>query len=257
MLDPPAARGTSCMSRCSASRISSARSSTGASSKPAFRALFRGSARTSWGLEVNDYAAEIARVTIWIGEIQWMLGNGYAYRTDPILQKLDNITCCDALMERGAGEQREGTRMAGGGGDRGQPAVPRGQAASDGARRRGRRHPVLGVRRTGSRGSGSRHLLVREVAQQRRARAHEACRVAVDPRHPWRREPSGSRTHQGDGRHLRRFVRPTVGARRSGRARLVRRFRRRHREVAPARRATRGGDPRRLVQRRGPSAAGG
>jgi hypothetical protein len=65
------------------------------------------------GLEVNDYAAEIARVTIWIGEIQWMLANGFAYRTDPILHPLDNITCCDALIDHssmGAPIEREWPR---------------------------------------------------------------------------------------------------------------------------------------------------
>ncbi len=55
------------------------------------------------GIEVNDYAAEIARITIWIGEIQWMLANGFAYRTNPILQPLENITCADAVL--GKGEQ--------------------------------------------------------------------------------------------------------------------------------------------------------
>jgi type II restriction/modification system DNA methylase subunit YeeA len=28
------------------------------------------------GIELNPYAAELARVTVWIGEIQWMLKNG-------------------------------------------------------------------------------------------------------------------------------------------------------------------------------------
>ncbi len=55
-----------------------------------------------FGLETNEYAAEIARVTVWIGEIQWMISNGYAYRTDPVLQQLDNIRCCDSLLDRSA-----------------------------------------------------------------------------------------------------------------------------------------------------------
>ncbi|MFN3612848.1 MAG: DNA methyltransferase, partial [Tepidimonas sp.] len=32
------------------------------------------------GIEVNPYAAELARVTVWIGEIQWMLKHGYEIR---------------------------------------------------------------------------------------------------------------------------------------------------------------------------------
>ena len=52
------------------------------------------------GIEVNDYAAELARVTIWIGQIQWMLSHGFSYRTNPILQPLDNIECRDAILDR-------------------------------------------------------------------------------------------------------------------------------------------------------------
>lgn len=51
------------------------------------------------GIELNDYAAELARVVIWIGEIQWMLSNGFAYLRDPILRPLDNIECRDALLD--------------------------------------------------------------------------------------------------------------------------------------------------------------
>jgi hypothetical protein len=38
------------------------------------------------GLELDPYAAELARVTVWIGEIQWMLRNGYPVATQPILK---------------------------------------------------------------------------------------------------------------------------------------------------------------------------
>jgi hypothetical protein len=50
------------------------------------------------GIELNEYAAELARVTIWIGEIQWMIHNGFGYLRDPILQPLDNIETGDALL---------------------------------------------------------------------------------------------------------------------------------------------------------------
>ena len=49
------------------------------------------------GIEVNPYAAELARVTIWIGELQWMLENGFAAAKDPILKPLDQIECRDAI----------------------------------------------------------------------------------------------------------------------------------------------------------------
>jgi len=50
------------------------------------------------GIELNPYAAELARVTVWIGEIQWMLAHGYALRRDPILQPLDHIENRDAVL---------------------------------------------------------------------------------------------------------------------------------------------------------------
>jgi hypothetical protein len=52
------------------------------------------------GIELNPYAAELARVTIWIGEIQWMLNHGFAYRTNPVLSPLDSIATKDALLDR-------------------------------------------------------------------------------------------------------------------------------------------------------------
>jgi type II restriction/modification system DNA methylase subunit YeeA len=51
------------------------------------------------GIELNPYAAELARVTVWIGEIQWMLTHGYALRRDPILQPLDHIENRDAVLQ--------------------------------------------------------------------------------------------------------------------------------------------------------------
>jgi hypothetical protein len=51
------------------------------------------------GIEVNPYAAELARVTIWIGEIQWMLRNGFAYLRNPILRPLHAIETRDALID--------------------------------------------------------------------------------------------------------------------------------------------------------------
>jgi hypothetical protein len=50
------------------------------------------------GIELNPYAAELARVTVWIGEIQWMLSHGYQYRKDPILAPLDHIENRDAIL---------------------------------------------------------------------------------------------------------------------------------------------------------------
>ncbi|MHB9148529.1 MAG: class I SAM-dependent DNA methyltransferase [Thermoleophilia bacterium] len=52
------------------------------------------------GIELNPYAAELARVVIWIGEIQWMLSNGFAYLREPILRPLQSIECRDAVLDR-------------------------------------------------------------------------------------------------------------------------------------------------------------
>ena len=51
------------------------------------------------GIELNPYAAELARVVVWIGEIQWMLANGFAYLRDPVLRPLDNIRNADAILD--------------------------------------------------------------------------------------------------------------------------------------------------------------
>ena len=50
------------------------------------------------GIEVNPYAAELARVTVWIGEIQWMRRNGFDVSRNPILKPLDMIECRDAIL---------------------------------------------------------------------------------------------------------------------------------------------------------------
>ena len=50
------------------------------------------------GIEINAYSAELARVTVWIGEIQWMLKHGYDCRRNPILARLDHIENRDALL---------------------------------------------------------------------------------------------------------------------------------------------------------------
>ncbi len=62
------------------------------------------------GIEINPYAAELARVSVWIGEIQWMIGNGFGASQNPILKPLETIECRDALMTWEPGENGEGGR---------------------------------------------------------------------------------------------------------------------------------------------------
>lgn len=50
------------------------------------------------GIEINEYAAELARISIWIGEIQWMRENGFGFKKDPVLDPLDNIQMSDAIV---------------------------------------------------------------------------------------------------------------------------------------------------------------
>jgi hypothetical protein len=50
------------------------------------------------GIELNEYAAELARVTVWIGELQWRLLHGYEFKLNPVLEPLEHIECRDALL---------------------------------------------------------------------------------------------------------------------------------------------------------------
>jgi type II restriction/modification system DNA methylase subunit YeeA len=50
------------------------------------------------GLEISEYAAELARVTVWIGDIQWCRRNGYLHAKNPILRSLSDIENRDALL---------------------------------------------------------------------------------------------------------------------------------------------------------------
>ena len=51
------------------------------------------------GLEINHYAAELARTALWIGYIQWHQANGFAYTQRPILTPLDTIRQTDAILD--------------------------------------------------------------------------------------------------------------------------------------------------------------
>lgn len=55
--------------------------------------------KTVLGIEVNPYAAELARVTVWIGELQWQMANGYGVTRRPILGALEGIENRDALLD--------------------------------------------------------------------------------------------------------------------------------------------------------------
>ena len=51
------------------------------------------------GLEINHYAAELARTALWIGYIQWHQANGFPYTHRPVLTPLDTIRQTDAILD--------------------------------------------------------------------------------------------------------------------------------------------------------------
>ena len=51
------------------------------------------------GLEIDHYAAELARNAIWIGYIQWHQTNGFGYARDPVLMPLDIVQRTDAILD--------------------------------------------------------------------------------------------------------------------------------------------------------------
>ena len=52
-----------------------------------------------FGLETNPYAAGLARISLWIGHIQWYIANGFPYDYRPILPELDTIRQTDAILD--------------------------------------------------------------------------------------------------------------------------------------------------------------
>jgi hypothetical protein len=53
-----------------------------------------------YGIEANEYAHELAQMTIQIGYIQWLRDNGYGFPTEPILRQMKNIQNMDAVLAR-------------------------------------------------------------------------------------------------------------------------------------------------------------
>jgi type II restriction/modification system DNA methylase subunit YeeA len=50
------------------------------------------------GVELSEYAHELAEATIWIGYIQWLHENGFGAPREPILKRLENIWQIDAIL---------------------------------------------------------------------------------------------------------------------------------------------------------------
>ena len=97
------------------------------------------------GIEINPFAAELARTTIWIGDIQWRVRNAIQHHPRPILRKLDAIECRDALIAPDGQRRVRRGGVAGGGCHRRQPAVSGRQADAARARRRDGGDAVQGL----------------------------------------------------------------------------------------------------------------
>ena len=50
------------------------------------------------GIEINEYAHELAQMTIQIGYIQWLRDNGYGLPKEPILKPAETIQHMDAIL---------------------------------------------------------------------------------------------------------------------------------------------------------------
>jgi type II restriction/modification system DNA methylase subunit YeeA len=60
------------------------------------------------GIELNEYAHDLATATVWIGYIQWLRDNGFGQPAEPILKPLETVEQMDAILARdGDGALRE------------------------------------------------------------------------------------------------------------------------------------------------------
>ena len=50
------------------------------------------------GIELDEYASELARTSLWIGFLQWSIENGYPFQRDPVLGALNTIERRDAIL---------------------------------------------------------------------------------------------------------------------------------------------------------------
>ena len=133
------------------------------------------------GIEINPYAAELARVTVWIGEIQWMRRNGFDVGRNPILKPLDTIECRDAILNEDGSEAEwpEADVVIG------NPPFLGEKFMRDRARSRVRRNAPLRPTPGECRRSRSGRLLVREGVGERstgRCPARRPGRNQLDPR---------------------------------------------------------------------------
>ena len=165
------------------------------------------------GIEINPYAAELARVSVWIGQTQWMLRNGFG-TSKPILSPLDNIECRDAVLSP------DGTEP-----DWPEADVVIGNPPFLGGKRLIR---SLGEEYVARLFAAYRNRVPREAdlvaywfvkaGEQVAAPQRRPCRPRRHELDPRRGQPPGARERHRGTRYLRCVVRRTLGDRRRGRA---------------------------------------
>ena len=60
-----------------------------------------------YGIEIDPYASDLARTSLWIGHLQWLIENGHRYNREPVLGSLNTIECRDAIIDIREPEQPE------------------------------------------------------------------------------------------------------------------------------------------------------
>ena len=58
-----------------------------------------------YGIEIDAYASDLARTSLWIGHLQWLIENGHQYNREPVLGSLNTIECRDAIIDRSEPER--------------------------------------------------------------------------------------------------------------------------------------------------------
>ena len=76
------------------------------------------------GIEIDDYASNLAYTSLWIGHLQWCIENGYRHDREPVLGRSNNIVCQDAIVDLTDPERPTEPDWPAVGLHRGQPAFP-------------------------------------------------------------------------------------------------------------------------------------
>ena len=159
------------------------------------------------GLEINPYAAELARTALWIGYIQWHQANGIHYRQIPILAPMNNsIRRTDAILADGETANPRETEWPAADFIIGNPPFLGGKLLRS---QLGDEYvDALFQSYRGTCASRGRYslLLVRECPRPAGKRKGKTGRSACYPGNTGRRQSPGVAAHQGIRRHIPRMV---------------------------------------------------